>query len=586
MTRVVLVVVDALRADHVGCYGGEDLGTPSIDRLSREGVRFSNAVSQASWTRPSVASLMTGLYPSQHGLIDRLKLTDGKLTAAGLDPVIPTLAEILAAGGYETAAFLGGNANLKPLFGMDRGFAHFAWRPTNDGSVLIKDFERWLAAERRELAFVYFHFMDVHNPLPHVTVPDRLDHGLDLDLLDKSANELRSHYATSIRKVDEHVGGLLHALESDEGWRNTWVIVTADHGEELQDHGAMLAHGRTLYSELIRVPLVMRLPAGAFGGTVVDEAVQLIDVLPTVLDYLERPAVEVTGRSLMSLIRGESVDGHRAFSELLRWDRYSQSVLTRTHHFIRSYLLEETPLASLADLKPGLHVEVKGQPIHGALFLATKVTLKEAGSGKVRATLERVDPLAGSLEALGLCIHLDDNTKLLDMDNRPFSLDELAAGERASVSFHPRPDGALVATAVMRRKHGGKSKVAGTIERVRELEDHVRVITVMGIDIAVRDSTMIRAPRQKARTGRATDHALARVLGREFIRIERELFDLQLDPAETENLATELPNLTTELEKQLDDWTGSLVPRAHIGGDDVDVDPETLEQLRVMGYVD
>ena len=123
MTHVVLILVDAMRADHLGCYAGKDMGTPNVDELARQGVVFQNAISQASWTRPSTASIMTGLYPSQNGLGGRWSKTkEGKRIRAGaLDPSIPTLAEILTAAGH-TTAFLGGNAVHQRRVPRRRGF--------------------------------------------------------------------------------------------------------------------------------------------------------------------------------------------------------------------------------------------------------------------------------------------------------------------------------------------------------------------------------------------------------------------------------------------------------------------------------
>ena len=149
MPHAILILVDALRADHLGCYAGEDLGTPNMDRLARQGVVFENAISQGSWTRPSTASMMTGLYPSQNGVGTRWSKTgEGRLSARTLDPSIPTLAETLTAGGH-TTAFMGGSAVLKPLFGVNRGFTHNLWRSiANDGAVIVEDFEQWIQTER------------------------------------------------------------------------------------------------------------------------------------------------------------------------------------------------------------------------------------------------------------------------------------------------------------------------------------------------------------------------------------------------------------------------------------------------------
>jgi Sulfatase/Domain of unknown function (DUF5666) len=588
MPQIVLIVVDALRADHVGCYVGEDRGTPSIDRLAREGVLFQNAVSQASWTRPAMASLLTGLYPSEHGLIDRWKLVDGKLTAVALEPGVSTLPEVLAAWGFETAAFLGGNANLKPLFGITRGFGHLGWCPTNDGTVLVDDFRGWLGSNRRPSAFAYLHFMDVHNPLPTEIIPDRLDRGIDPELIQQSANELRAHYARSVRRADELVGEVAAAVADAELLDDTVFVVTADHGEELADHGAMLAHGRTLYRELLHVPLIVKFPDGAFAGRHVGEPVELIDVVPTLLDLLGRPPLAVSGKSLLPLLRGEREHDFRpAFSELLRRDTYSQSALTASEHFIRSYLFEQVPDTSASDLEVGVSVEAKGQLIRSGPFLATKLSLKQAGLWKVRAPVEAVDVNTGTVTAMSLAFHVDENTQLVGFDKEPFALPELAPGDKVSISFRPE-GGHRVATSVKRRKAGGKSKVAGVIEGVQDLEGGLRAITLLGIPVAVSEQTVVSPFRRRSGKARQMkSNALARVVSGDFVALERELFDLERDPAEERNVLDERPDAAQSLETALAAFTDRLAGRARGGPEaDVEVDPETLEQLRLMGYVD
>ncbi|HVD45218.1 MAG TPA: sulfatase, partial [Rubrobacter sp.] len=372
-----MILVDALRADHLGCYAGEDLGTPNMDRLAQQGIVFENAISQGSWTRPSTASMMTGLYPSQHGVGSRWSKTDeGRLSARSLDPSIPTLAEILTAGGH-TTGFMGGNAILKPLFGVIRGFTHNLWRSiANDGDVIAEDFERWVQTERPKSSFCYMHFMDVHKPFQMETIPARLDTGLDLDLVHESKNELMSYYAAAVRRVDEHIGGVIRTLENAGMLEDTMIIFGADHGEELGEHGGMLSHGRTLYRELVHVPLIVRLPGQAFARQRIDQPVELIDFMPTILDYMQCPPMDVPGRSLLTLIRGEETERAAAFSEHVRPDLYSQSVTTRTHQLIQSYQLENTRPGSPADLQPGLSVAAKGQRIQGGRFIPTKIFIQ------------------------------------------------------------------------------------------------------------------------------------------------------------------------------------------------------------------
>jgi arylsulfatase A-like enzyme len=590
MSHVVIMLVDALRADHLGCYAGEDTGTPNVDELARQGIVFRNAISQAPWTRPSVASLMTGLYPSQHGLVDRVQGRKKGRSVAALDPAVPTLAEILAANGHATAAFLGGNANLKPVFGLTRGFDHVRWRPTTDGAVIVEDFEQWIQGQRPGQSFSYLHFMDVHNPLPGEIIASRLDGGLDLQLVSESMHELTSCYAASVRRVDHHIGRVVQALESSRILDDAWVVVTADHGEELMEHGAMLAHGRTLYRELVRVPLIVRLPGGAHAREINDLPVQLIDLLPSVLDYLGYPPPDVPGRSVLPLLRGEDTGTRTAaFSELHRKDRYIRSITTATHQLIENYLLQETSVDSSADLRPGQTVAIWGESVQGASFLATKVSL-ESGDGtngyrKLRGRVEVVDSATGSLTVTGVTSQVNGITEFVGLDGEPFGLTDLAVGDKVTVWFVVS-DGRLVPTKIIRDKSGAKSKIKGIVERVQDLEQGLRSVSVLGIKILIPDGVRVSASRQNGGTRKLRNDALTRVLAGDYISKQRELYDVTCDPAETCNIVDQRPDIAQELGEMLAGWTETLVGRVHTDAGHVDVDPETLDQLRRMGYVD
>jgi hypothetical protein len=586
MPHAILILVDALRADHVGCYTGEDLGTPNMDRLARQGVVFENAISQGSWTRPSTASMMTGLYPSQNGVGSRWsKTNEGRLSARSLDPSIPTLAETLTADGH-TTAFIGGNAILKPLFGVTRGFTHNLWRSIgNDGAVIVEDFERWVQTERRESSFCYMHFMDVHKPLPTETIPARLDTGLDLDLVKESKNELMGYYAAAVRRVDRHIGGVIRTLESAGMLEDTLIIFSADHGEELGEHGGMLSHGRTLYRELLHVPLIVRLPGEAFAGERIDQPVQLIDFMPTIFDYLQCPPIDVPGRSLLTLIRGEETK-RAAFSEHVKPERYTQSVTTRTHQLIQSYQLEDTRPGSPADLQPGLSVAAKGQRIQGGRFIPTKILMQREDRPTLSGTIERVDAASDSVTLMGITCQIDEDTRFIGKEDRgPLTLDGLAVGDRVTLNFNAESNGRRVATTVKRKAPGGKSKIEGRIERVQDLEGGLRSITVLGTDILIDSNTKVRAIKDVGREDVKVS-PVNRVLTGAYIDVHTELYDVTSDPAETRNIVDERPDIAQELEEKLALWTQSLLGQVRETTGSVDVDPETMEQLRLMGYVE
>ncbi|MGH9040721.1 MAG: sulfatase-like hydrolase/transferase, partial [Acidimicrobiia bacterium] len=197
--RFVIICIDALRADHVGCYRGDAGVTPHMDRLAAEGVRFANAISQASWTHPSVASIMTGLYHSQHVMTGACQAGDAtKLIALSSD--LPTLPGCLGEAGYATAAFVAGNAYLKPEFGITRGFGHLDFETTTDGAVVVEDFARWLAGAGDGPWAAYIHLMDVHSPLPQELFPTRpmVDRGVEGLAGADAADTLLGYYSAGV----------------------------------------------------------------------------------------------------------------------------------------------------------------------------------------------------------------------------------------------------------------------------------------------------------------------------------------------------------------------------------------------------
>ncbi len=260
--NIVLVTIDTLRADHVGSRDT----TPALDALAAEGLRFQNAISPAPLTRPAHASLLTGLYPPEHGIRDNLP--------AQLDASMPTLATRLKTAGYHTAAFVG-SFLLGRGSGLEAGFDVFG-----DGSIAGVGDLIGSKAERRaeEVAaealeylatarapfFLWVHFYDPHAPY------------------DPPGAFAGKGYAGEIAYADSQVGRLVDRLRSRGLLDSTFVVVTADHGEGLGDHGEE-EHGVLVYEETLRVPLIVRGP-GISAGRVEREPVSLVDVAPFLLE--------------------------------------------------------------------------------------------------------------------------------------------------------------------------------------------------------------------------------------------------------------------------------------------------------------
>lgn len=296
--NVLLVSIDTLRADHVGCYGHEAVDTPNMDRLAAEGVRFDRAYTPIPITLPSHTTMMTGLYPPAHGVRD-----NGIFHA---DPRLRTLAEILADEGYTTGAAVGAFP-VTARFGLNQGFEFFddevAWqyedllgRRVIPKKSLFFD-ERpaarvndailpWLREHGHQRFFVWLHYFDPHQPLIPPAPYDDL-YAADL-------------YDGEIAYADECLGVLLGHLRELEVLDRTLIVVVADHGEGRGEHEES-THSLLAYNATLRVPLIIR-PPGDSLGVVVSERTSTVDILPTVLDLLgvERPA-DIQGRSLVPL---------------------------------------------------------------------------------------------------------------------------------------------------------------------------------------------------------------------------------------------------------------------------------------------
>ena len=346
--NVVLVSVDTLRADHLGCYGyGRDT-SPFLDRLAAEGVRYEHAYSQSSWTLPSHMSMLTSLYPDVHGV-----------TAPNrrLAPGVPTLAERLREAGLHTAGIIN-TIYLRRKFGFAQGFDDYvelvsdemlAGGTANDEFRARQVTDRALAwlAERpaKEPFFLFLHYYEPHAdydpPPPYETLFDPgydgpasgayrwirpyikyIDHDREVPPIEPRDREhVVALYDGEIRYVDDQLARLYDALAERRLLGRTLLVVTADHGEEFDDHGSMEGHGWTVYEEVVHVPLLVRFPDGRQAGTVVGGLAQSIDIGPTILDWLGLPRPRTfQGRSLLpGLGAGLKTPRRLAFSQTRRF---------------------------------------------------------------------------------------------------------------------------------------------------------------------------------------------------------------------------------------------------------------------------
>jgi len=363
---LLLLTIDTLRADRVGAYGYARARTPALDRLAREGVLFERAIAQSSWTRPSFGTLFTSRYPSDHQAVWRLlKNAPGERHSLYNRPLrsdLPTVAELLDAGGYLT---IGINTNVQTSrpFGFDHGFAHYidVSRPFSvltssmacrarglglakvcrDGSAVSPDYPYLTGNRVLEIFdgltkrleqsprpfFLWLHFMDPHVPY---RAHDGSRSSMGYDDIERllagengaarAARETGDMYDAAVAFADRCVAEVLARLESSESLSQTAVLVTSDHGEEIverwraeSDRPAVLqyyyrgyGHGHTMYDELLRVPMILRLPDDRHAGTRVATPVGHIDVAPTLLGIAgvtsDNPRYRPEGMDLLSLV--------------------------------------------------------------------------------------------------------------------------------------------------------------------------------------------------------------------------------------------------------------------------------------------
>ena len=330
--NVIVLLVDALRKDHVSKYGYYRNTTPKINRFSREAVVFRNAVSQCSWTSPSIASLFSSLYPSVHGLTS-YSYKDNAAEADTLDFRLVTFAEVLKEKGYATGAFVA-NHWINRQLGYGQGFDVFdpiLYVPKPRAWMVNEKALKWIAVNKNKPFFAYMHYMDVHGPY---APPGNFSSFFKSDVLKKMTgedavkipgfnpeiNDLNYYidqYDGEIRYIDTQIGVFLDKMRELGLIDNTIIIITSDHGEAFLEHGYG-DHGWSLYNEEIDIPLIIRFPDGVKFPEIKQHRVQLIDVAVTVLGLLHfRFPYEVDGWDLSREMDRKSLKRRTIVSEEL-----------------------------------------------------------------------------------------------------------------------------------------------------------------------------------------------------------------------------------------------------------------------------
>jgi arylsulfatase A-like enzyme len=322
---VIVLVIDALRADEPSYAGNPRPTTPNLDAFRRDAVDFAQAIAPSTFTKSSIASLFTSRSAYEHGLYWGSREVDGVLRADLLSQAEVTLAELFREKGYLTTAWVQ-NSHLRSFMGFDQGFVDYHDQQGSIERIHGKLLPFLAGPGKRYGAFAYVHYIDLHDPYrpepPYETMfggSAQVYEGFDLDqwgrVLDDvrrgkvtlSAEQLaslRGLYAGQLRAIDEELGRLFARLKASGLYDRSVIVVTSDHGEAFGEHG-FIAHSTTPYDELVRVPLLLKLPENRHAGATVREQVRSIDLAPTLLDLLgwkKRPSM--SGCSLLPLLAG------------------------------------------------------------------------------------------------------------------------------------------------------------------------------------------------------------------------------------------------------------------------------------------
>ena len=370
--NIVLITIDALRADHLSCYGYNRNTSPNIDKIAEKGIIFKNATATSSWTAPSMASLFTSVYPVNHGVIHGLGYKKAGYRQEVFSDKLTTLAEILKAHGYTTIG-IASNLHLSEKLRFARGFDFFRCLPFVPADSVNGIICRWEdEIKKYGKCFLWIHYIDPHYPysprepwinhylseesmlqisnLSDMSTRDLIifynklkedNQELSKQTMTMLKKNLLARYDSEINYVDSYIGELIQIFDQDD---NTIIIITSDHGEEFFEYD-YVGHGNNLHHETTHIPLIIKLPSSYKKG-IVEKNISLVDVMPAILHTLNITAPDQTlGQSFWEkkgplfwlkkmLLRKESSE--YKFAELDNWYTL-KSIITPEWKYIYDY---------------------------------------------------------------------------------------------------------------------------------------------------------------------------------------------------------------------------------------------------------
>ena len=614
--NVVLICLDTVRADRLGCYGyRERPTTPALDALAARSVVFRNATASAGWTKPSVPSFFTGLYPVQHGVYEGSARSRDALTSDVLPERVETLAEAFRAAGFETAAFVH-NAQLRAGLGFEQGFDVYADEAGDARDIRIAALD-WLDDRRRDAPFLlYLHLLDAHWPydIPDAYAALYADadasarfRGGDSRALRDAINDgtivlepeqlaaLGALYDGALRYLDDELHRLFDGLQQRGLAGRTVIAVVADHGEEFLEHGR-IGHGHGLWENLLRVPWILHVPGRP--ARVVDAEVNLVDLPATLMAAC---GVDLPRRAGDCVPFSESVDRLASpdrpmpiFAEHKSPDSYQQSLRVGTLKLVRRWT---PPEANALPEAP----EADTSPVAVGERWEAEVEVTAAGTLRAVQLKPRSEPVTEPLELKGHATDVGEDTfriaGVLVLVGPETELSGDAAGQAAGLregvpikASGAVTDGTLLAT---RLKFYAPGEALGSEIRGTTTAVEAGVVRLGGLAVAVDQSTDWKdLPEDEDRAPALTREAVISALelrsmeaARQGWRIESALYDLARDVGEGSPAALAGPDVE-RLSALLDELGASLAQRRAWSPEDrAAVDTQSAEALRALGYV-
>ncbi|MFQ5653869.1 MAG: sulfatase [Planctomycetota bacterium] len=600
---VILICIDTLRADRLGCYGHDRLpASPHLDELAQRSILFEDVTAPAGWTKPSVPSFLTGLYPVQHGVYEG----NTRGSEGSVSDILPadahTMAEIFREAGWRTAAFVH-NAHLRAGQGIEQGFEVYL-EPAGDSRSIRWHALDWLdELESGERFFLYLHILDVHMPYP---IPDEYA-GRFVELertepfRDRTWRDLRDSvndrrrtltseeraaldalYCGAVRYVDDQIGRLFQALRKRGIEEETLICVVADHGEELGERGK-LGHGLGLSEILLRVPWILHIPGR--GAERIAGPVNLVDLFPTLISAAGLKAPDgVAG--VDRLLHPE--EDRPLFAEHKAHDLYMHSLRSGRAKLVRRFLPPEGDAKPPLPVIPGDRWEAELARKEGGELVATQVKPRDEppeDPTELKGYLEEGGD--GGWQIGGIPVRIPDNVRLNIAEGAKHT--EPHAGE--PVNLRGAFEGELFVAERVKIYAAGTTldfEVRGAVEHVEGDWEGGR-LRIAGLDIQfdAECNWKIEKRRMRQYMERLAVRLAAAVGGKgaegKGFKVKRKLYDLDKDPLELAPAIVATDG--TPLDLALDRVAYQLLKSAIEGrGGSAPIDQETIERLKTLGY--